>query len=94
MMMMIMMLMMMMMMIIIIITGFYIAFFQSRSKQFTVYYFGHWTHFQFCTYSALSPLPGEHFGQSPIYRRAHANSITCMATITYRTVIQERFYNV
>ena len=31
---------------------------------------------QFCTHSALSPLPGEHSGQSPFYRRAHANSTT------------------
>ena len=34
------------------------------------YYPGHRIHTQFCTQSALSPLPGEHSGQSPFYRRA------------------------
>ena len=47
-----------------------------RSKRFTVYYYypGYRIQNQFCTQSALSPLPGEHFGQSPFDRRAHANS--------------------
>ena len=57
--------------IIIIITGFYKALFQLWSKRFTVYYYpGHRIQNQFCTQSALSPLPGEHSGQSPFYRRA------------------------
>ena len=34
------------------------------------YYPGHRIQNQFCTPSALSPLPGEHSGQSPFYRRA------------------------
>ena len=34
------------------------------------YYPGHRIQNQFCTQSALSPLPGEHSGQSPFYRRA------------------------
>ena len=62
---------------IIIITAFYIALFQLRSKRFTVYYYpGHRIQNQFCTDSALSPLPREHSGQSPFYRRTHANSTT------------------
>ena len=32
--------------------------------------------YQLCTHSALSPLPGEHSGQAPFYRHAHANSTT------------------
>ena len=62
---------------IIIITSFYIALFLLRSKRFTVsYYPGHRIQNQFCTQSALSPLPGEHSGQSPFYRRTHANPTT------------------
>ena len=34
------------------------------------YYPGHRIQTQFCTQSALSPLPGEHSGQSSFYRRA------------------------
>ena len=34
------------------------------------YYPGVRIHNHFCTQSALSPLPGEHSGQSPFYRRA------------------------
>ena len=48
--------------------------------KFTVYYYpGHRIQNQFCTHSAhspVSPLPGEHSGQSPFFRRAHANSTT------------------
>ena len=33
------------------------------------YYPGHRIQAQFCTQSALPPLPGEHSGQSPFYRR-------------------------
>ena len=63
--------------IIIIITGFCIALFQLRSKRFTVYYYpSHRIQNQFCTHSTLSPLPAAHSGQSPFFRRAHANSTT------------------
>ena len=34
------------------------------------YYPGHRIQKQFCTQSALTPLPGEHSGQSPFYKRA------------------------
>ena len=49
----------------------YSAFSKLWSKRFTVYYYpGHRIQNQFCTQSALSPLPGEHSGQSSFYRRA------------------------
>ena len=48
---------------------FYIALFLLRSKRYP----GHRIQNQFCTQSAISKLPGEHSGQSPFYRRAHAN---------------------
>ena len=54
---------------------FKIALFLLRSERFTVYYYpGHRIQNQFCTQSALSPLPGEHSGQSPFDRRTHANT--------------------
>ena len=59
----------------------YIVLFQLRSKGFMVYYYpSHWIHVQFCTHSALSPLPTEHRGLSPFFRRTRANStaIICL----------------
>ena len=50
------------------ITGFYILLFQIMIKVYC--YPGHRIQNQFCTRSALFPLPGEHSGQSPFYRRA------------------------
>ena len=49
----------------------YSAFSKLWSKRFTLYYYpGHRIQNQFCTQSALSPLPGEQSRQSAFYRRA------------------------
>ena len=45
------------------------------------YYPGHRIQNQFCTQSALSPLPEEHSGQSPFYRRTQCqlnHNIVCI----------------
>ena len=44
---------------------------------------------QFCTHSALSPLPWEHSGRSPFHSRAHANS-TKITFASYRVPIYTR----
>ena len=60
-----------------IITGLYMPFFSNENQSFRVYLFpSHWIQYRFCTHTTLSPLPGEHSGQSPFYRRTHANSTT------------------
>ena len=63
---------------------------QSIQVQPIYYYAGHWIQLRSRTYSAQSPLPGEHSSWSPA-RRTHANQ-TALAFASYRVPILTRGY--
>ena len=72
--------------------SFYIALFLLRSKRFTVYYHpGDRIQNQFCTQSALSPLPWEHACQSLFDRPAHAHMPTHHNTVCIDAFVEVQF---